>query len=54
MEWKEERIGNMRKILILIIHKEVLQSRFSLCWLVFDEDTSFLSAGLLQSKCCVV
>lgn len=54
MEWKKERIGNMRKILILIIHKAVLQSPFSLCWLVFDEDTSFLSAGLLQSKCCVV
>lgn len=28
MEWKEERIGDMRKILILIIHIAVLQSPF--------------------------
>lgn len=56
MEWKEERIGNMRKILILIIHKAVLQSPplFFLCWLVFDEDIGFLSAGLQQGKCCAV
>lgn len=54
MEWKEERIGNMRKILFLIIHKAVLQSRSSLCWLVFDEDAGFLSAGLQQGKCCAL
>lgn len=54
MEWKKERIGNKRKILISIIHKAVPQSPFSPCWLVFDEDTGFLSAGLQQGKCCVV
>lgn len=31
MEWKKERIGNKRKILISIIHKAVLQFPFSLC-----------------------
>lgn len=54
MEWKEEKIGNTRKISFLIIHKAVLQSPFSLFWLVFDEDTSFLSAGLQQGKCCAL
>lgn len=42
MEWKEEKMGNMRKISVLIIHKAALQSPFS-PWLVFDEDTGFLS-----------
>lgn len=54
MEWKKEGIGNKRKILISIIHKAVLQSPFTLSWLVFDEDTGFLSAGLQQGKCCAV
>ena len=52
MEGKEERIGNLSKILILIIHKAAPQSPFfTLCWLVFDEDTGFVSAARYLGKC---
>lgn len=56
MEWKEERMGNMKKILILIMHRAVFQSPpfFSLCCLLFDEDTRLPSAKLQQGKRCAV
>lgn len=55
MEWKKERIGNKRKILISIIHKAVLQSPFFLSadWCLMKIE-ALLSAGLQQGKCCVV
>lgn len=54
MEWREERIAYMRKILILIIHRAIPQSPLFSPLTGFDEDTHIPSAALRQSIRCVM